>query len=129
MRNADLAYRTLDYIDAHPEEWEQSEWACGTKACFAGWAVILSGGKIDDVNFDAVVRKSERGSAAEPYEGWTVDDAAQGLLGVADINAGAGQTNQELDWLFAGTHNRDTLGRCVERMFGPRPTDMKDQVR
>jgi hypothetical protein len=47
--NVDLLKRTLAYIEAHPDEWDQSMWAttgvCGTTFCFAGTAVHLSGGR------------------------------------------------------------------------------------
>lgn len=37
------------YIEAHPEEWDQSYWAaktaCGTAYCIAGFAVIGAGAK------------------------------------------------------------------------------------
>lgn len=46
--NAELAYRTLDQIDASPEHWRQSSWVCGTSYCFGGWAVVLSGGQLNE---------------------------------------------------------------------------------
>ena len=39
-----LAYDTLDYIKAHPEDWNQGEWRCSTGMCYAGWLVTLAGG-------------------------------------------------------------------------------------
>jgi hypothetical protein len=30
----------LAYIDAHPDEWDQSTWMCGTSACVAGRIVL-----------------------------------------------------------------------------------------
>jgi hypothetical protein len=41
--NLKLIYDTLDHIDEHPEEWNQAMFACGTTACFAGHAMLLSG--------------------------------------------------------------------------------------
>lgn len=41
--NVELLDRTLAYIEAHPEEWDQGNWRCGTGMCFAGWAVTLAG--------------------------------------------------------------------------------------
>jgi hypothetical protein len=41
-RNDALAYQTLDYIREHPEEWDQKDYFCGTTACFAGRAIILT---------------------------------------------------------------------------------------
>lgn len=54
--NVALMRRTLEHILKNRELWDQSDWgqdfqlpdtdgACGTKFCFAGWAVQLSGGK------------------------------------------------------------------------------------
>jgi hypothetical protein len=47
--NVDLLQRTLDYIEEHPEEWDQYLWGhktpCGTTFCFAGHAALLSGYK------------------------------------------------------------------------------------
>lgn len=44
--NADLATRTLAAIEADPAHWYQGAWIseCGTKFCFAGWAVRLHDG-------------------------------------------------------------------------------------
>jgi hypothetical protein len=40
-KNTELAYKTLDYIREHPEEWSQRTWVCETAACFAGRAVLI----------------------------------------------------------------------------------------
>lgn len=52
MANIELLQRTLDHIEANPQEWDQRQWAarkskaghmeCGTAFCFAGWAVQLA---------------------------------------------------------------------------------------
>ena len=34
---ADLAQRVLDAITERPEDWDQSNWHCGTQHCVAGW--------------------------------------------------------------------------------------------
>ena len=39
-----LAYDTLDYIKAHPEDWNQETWRCSTGMCYAGWLATLAGG-------------------------------------------------------------------------------------
>jgi hypothetical protein len=105
--NAELAYRVLDHIDAHPETWDQSVWDCGTVACFAGWAVRLSGGT----------------SADDPDSPDYTPRQAARLLGFDDreemdaITDAAGET----DWLFACNNTREDLGRMVAEIFGPRP--------
>jgi hypothetical protein len=41
-KNTELAYETLDYIREHPEEWDQNQFVCGTTACYAGRAALIS---------------------------------------------------------------------------------------
>lgn len=41
--NVPLLRKTLEHIEAHPEEWNQSAWACGTAGCFAWHAAMLDG--------------------------------------------------------------------------------------
>lgn len=40
--NVELYRRVLEYIEAHPEEWNQESY-CGTSCCFAGHTIALSG--------------------------------------------------------------------------------------
>jgi hypothetical protein len=109
--NAALAYRVLDHIDAHPEEWDQTDWQCGTSACFAGWAIRFSGGVMDN-DIDGTV-------VAGPAEliGMVADSAALKVLRITDRQAGwnAGE------WLFSDSNTREDLGRLVAEIFGPRP--------
>lgn len=44
-RNEVLIDKVLTYLKEHPKEWEQGSWVtdCGTQACFAGHAMLLSG--------------------------------------------------------------------------------------
>ena len=45
-KNLPLLWKTLDHIEAHPDEWFQRDWVlktkCGTAFCFAGTAVMLA---------------------------------------------------------------------------------------
>lgn len=117
--NAELAYATLDQIDAHPELWSQDWWFtvtdCGTVGCFAGWACVLSGDKPtagdrplcmvaigDDVSF------VQRPDGERLY----ASDRALDLLG---IGREVGRR------LFDGRNTREDLGRLVAEIFGPRP--------
>jgi hypothetical protein len=104
--NAELAYRVLDHIDAHPQNWEQGRWIgqeeCGTVACFAGWAVLLSDLPVRD---EFVWIEGEDRHVAE---------VAEELLGIADLPAdhavrayaaerlalldGLGHTTSKGDW-------------------------------
>lgn len=129
--NATLAYRVLDHIDAHPEQWDQSvylgEGDCGTTACFAGWALLLSGVEMDrnwDVLADTLTPELAEGvhelldrTRLEVDERWpmTLVDAsevAQVLLGVSEVESAS---------LFYALNRRQVLGMKVERIFGPRP--------
>ncbi len=48
--NVELLDRVLDHIRMNPQEWDQKDWAretdCGTVACFAGTAVLMTGGSV-----------------------------------------------------------------------------------
>lgn len=48
LRGAELAQAVAEYITAHPEEWDQSDWGfrspgCGTQMCIAGTAALMTG--------------------------------------------------------------------------------------
>ena len=112
--NAELAYRVLDHIDANPNEWKQSSWQCGSAACFAGWAVRLSGGILEKAPIPTVVK------GPEELIGLDVDQAAYQVLGIDEVAAGD-LGYEEDDWLFDEGNTRDDLGRLVAAIFGPRP--------
>jgi len=120
--NAELAYRVLDHIDAHPESWDQKRWWCGTSGCFAGWTVELSGEKIDGRNhvrvgsgeFD-VVHVGERAAQLLGFGGeGPLNDAARSALGGTDEDE-----DDEFE-LFWASNTREDIGRIVEAVFGPR---------
>ena len=119
--NAELAYRVLDHIDAHPDQHDQHVWIervmsggkdCGTAACLAGWACLLSG---DTPVFGD---ESEIGtcevSTGRTYE--SVPERAAELLGIPyEMRSGAGHP------LFHQENTREDLGRLIPEVFGPRP--------
>jgi hypothetical protein len=113
--NAELAYRVLDHIDAHPEQWDQGIWIresdCGTAGCFAGWAVLLAGGTVGT----AVSGFDPPPVTGGPREivGRSVADAAELLLGSDHI---AGDRD-----LFDANNTREDLSVLVAEIFGPRP--------
>jgi len=41
--NRELLQRVRDQIASHPEEFNWTQYECGTMACIAGWACRLSG--------------------------------------------------------------------------------------
>lgn len=118
--NAALAYRVLDHIDAHPEQWDQGDWwrrtGCGTRGCFAGWALALSGVEMPDHPFasDLVTVDGER---------FLLRAAAYGLLGLDPDGAYGFDENDNFVELFDGDNTRERLGLIVEQLFGPRPTE------
>ncbi len=118
--NAELAYRVLDQIDQHPESWNQGEWyrkeACGTVACFAGWAVEFN-------NYDIALSEEQPALSGRPAHRYgrfvhgiagrrTFRDVAAEVLGITDLDA---------DDLFDATNTREELGELVLEFFGPRP--------
>jgi hypothetical protein len=121
--NAELAYRVLDHIDAHPEQWNQGRWIgkseCQTVGCFAGWAVLLSGAEPIDFGSDWMDNGLTYTTGVE-FEGesWTVSQLAQRLLR-ADRWLDEGY-DDERD-LFDGDNTREVLGHLVAEIFGLRP--------
>lgn len=51
MKNTELAYKTLDYIREHPQDWNQLNYFCGTTACFAGRAILIALGFSTELEF------------------------------------------------------------------------------
>lgn len=115
--NAELAWRVLDHIDAHSEQHNQSLWMmnapCGTVACLAGWACLLSGDRPvededGDIDHEVWVGGDIRG----------VGERAAELLGIPH------QPLRQLPYgheLFNPLNSREDLGRLVAEIFGPRP--------
>lgn len=110
--NAELAWRVLDHIDAHPEKWSQGVWVgesdCGTVACFAGLAVLLSGGHM--VRGDVVAGLGE-------LDGKYLWQAADILLGIGYEYL----NHHDLPDPYDGLHTRDSLGVAIAEIFGSRP--------
>lgn len=104
--NINLLDAVIEYIEEHPEEWDQTYWAslrtadgtvgwrsdepCGTTACFAGTALILSGYTLE--------AELQEGEGYRPYwravfrdpEGVEVNAVmyrAQDLLGITEEDA------------------------------------------
>lgn len=48
-RNVELLQQTMQHITDHPEQHYQGRWICGTAACYAGRAALLSGVTIDEI--------------------------------------------------------------------------------
>jgi hypothetical protein len=122
--NAELAYRVLDHIDAHPEQHDQGDFVrkhgdaltisadampCGTTACFAGWTALLCG---QVVELTHIVPKVKVGNRLVD-----VDDFAAQQLGIGQ----SGMHDDAPHALFYEACTRTQLGEYVEEIFGPRP--------
>lgn len=98
--NVELLTRTLDYIVAHPKEWNQRDWRCGTAACFAGNAALLAGWQwimpFGDPDQYLMSRRLADGRCST---------IAQSELGLTEDEAG---------WLFDGRNTLDDLIQMVE---------------
>lgn len=119
MPNAELAYKVLDHIDAHPESWDQANWItltdCGTAACFAGWTCLLSGDEPTWLGRAPLMIGPPRSTTSVRVAGLFVHDIshrASDLLGI--LGDGAHD-------LFSPLHDRESLGIVVEEIFGLRP--------
>lgn len=111
MRNATLAYEVLDYIDANPQLWEQTSWyketECGTTGCFAGWGVLLAGGK----------GMSDQTALLPDGTRHFFPDAADIVLGIEDVN----------HYMYDAALTREELGVAVAEVFGPRPPAIRTE--
>jgi hypothetical protein len=119
--NAELAYRVLDYVTAHPEQHDQGFYVsrldatnqpgplCGTVACFAGWTCLLGGDVLEFSEDEGLVI---RGSDL------CVHERAEELLGL-EVDG-----DQSFE-LFIETQDRDDQPGLVAEIFGPRPDGAK----
>lgn len=89
MKNYPLLRKTLEHIEAHPEEHDQRYWGlkgpCGTTMCFAGHAVVLAGLKPIWSNTDWSTLKDENLMAAvveQDGSRWSVREGAARALGL-----------------------------------------------
>lgn len=101
-RNVELLEKTMQHILDHPEQHDQGEWArttdCGTAACFAGWAAILTFGP-------SVLGYIGGFDLPAPYNLSCMSESAGALLGL---------TEPEYDTLFEANNTRDMLQLMVK---------------
>jgi hypothetical protein len=105
--NVELLEQTMRHIIDHPETHDQSIWisACGTTACFAGWACLLSGNHRDKywpTYFDDVTTGFLH-----------TQDLAPKLLDIDEDTAGE---------LFDGSNTVDDLQRIVKQLINGQHT-------
>ncbi len=73
--NEVLLRQVLIHLELFPEEWDQTRWVCGTRACVAGWAVALS----EDVDLRVVAHLDDE----------AIQTLAKELLGLTTAQAEA----------------------------------------
>jgi hypothetical protein len=105
-----LLKKAVEYVDAHPEEWDQEEWYaedhCGTVACLAGRTCLLAGDTPSDL---------EPGLNGRLQTAFIVRDGG----GVQDISERArellGLTHDECR-MFSATNDRADLQEWAIRI-------------
>lgn len=109
--NVALLNQTLAYIEAHPQEWDQTTWHCGTTACFAGHAALLDGAEWAPANVPigelVLARDDDPDLNVLVLDGTPsvfVDDRAQRILGLTEYQATE---------LFSGCNSLDDLRTLV----------------
>jgi hypothetical protein len=115
--NVALLKQTLAHIEAHPEEWDQTEFRCGSGMCFAGWAAQLAGGRWyadnpDEALGDALI--------AEPDDPWAFEARAGVRVVYAQLRAERvlGLDRKQANRLFAGSNRLPDLRRIVAGLCG-----------
>lgn len=123
--NVPLLSKVLEHVTAHPEEWDQANWAvqrdCGTTYCVAGWTVAMTGHDIDwheyDPNDNDVLPRGVHRSVyadVHAFGGYTdttggcrayIPDVAQFELGL---------NYEQRKRLFKGSNDLDTLWQLAE---------------
>lgn len=87
-----LMKRVLSYIKKHPKEWDQGAWgvqrpACGTAMCFAGHAIVMSGGKLIYDDPDSEGFRDAVGCRFPHRATEDIGDAAARVLGINNYDA------------------------------------------
>lgn len=86
----------MAHIEAHPEEWDQSKWICGTKACLAGRIALMAGA----VPAEHGLRTDVGRTVTFDGRAWDVRELAVELAGITSWEAqhlfNAGRTLPEL---------------------------------
>lgn len=116
--NVALLEETLTYIRDHPEEWNQNTWgagattSCGTPACFAGRAIVLSGKTVKKgYNLPSIVLD---GMVYCAVDGKPVDAVARDLLRLTNSQAvelfSSGNVMQDLECIVKDIINESQDG-------------------
>lgn len=132
--NVALLKQTLAHVEAHQADWNQRQWitpaderedpSCGTAYCFAGWAVALSGYKVERTGSvgigqlppEVVYRLDAEDNI---YQSGYVGGLAAGCGHVAAVLLGIKALgSQDGEHLFDGYNTLDDLRRIVAELCG-----------
>jgi hypothetical protein len=115
--NIPLLRKTIEHIEAHPEEWDQTTWAvrtpCGTTMCFAGTALFVAGYTFNwshriEESSAATIRRSKTSGGKT----WPIPWVAQEELGLNDC--------QVRNIFYCMTDDPAELREVVEETVGER---------
>ena len=98
-----LARKTLEHIEAHPEEWNQGDWICESGMCYAGHAAHLAGAEL----VGALATFTAYAFGPESERGIHVSDYARRVLGLGD---------GEAQRMFYGENTLEDLRGMVESL-------------
>jgi hypothetical protein len=103
MRTSPYLTAAMTHIINHPEEWDQQDWFCGTKACLAG-RICLQVGYVPEL-IDTV-----------DYTGWVVRRGGEVYSPRDAACAVAGLYRWEAEWLFHPHRTMPELYAAVNRL-------------
>ncbi len=115
--NVPLLRKTMEHIEAHPEEWDQRHWAiqkeeCGTAFCFAGTAIQLSGEKRWQWDWHPICNEATLHDTVQDCQ-VSIAETARKLLGL--------RAHQASD-LFEANNTLPELRRQVTRLIAEEET-------
>jgi hypothetical protein len=105
--NIPLLRKTMEYIEAHPEKWDQGDWVsfgptCKTTMCFAGTAAYLAGAVMVPGDIE---RCTLPDGSRESIPGYAIEQ-----LGLSDAQADA--------IFYSGPNSPRELRELVEDVIG-----------
>lgn len=114
MADINVLAPAWQWIDAHPEEHDQSSWTevgeCGTTRCMAGTIAWLGGAKLVDIDADVNIRRDPTKDTIE-YSYCEVNGEVTSINKAATIMAGLSQ--READRLFYMATSVEDLRREI----------------
>lgn len=116
--NTELLEKVMQYILDHPEEHDQSQWFCGTTACFAGHTALLSGYRLPHP-----LGQNEAIAVVVDKDGKRhyVDDLAIELLGLTcdqgNLLFGASNNLEQLQLTVRGLINGQSVNEVNEEIL------------